>query len=101
VEASRTYAKEAKACLDEVALTLQRSADANLALVGNADGDEKNGQKLATERAVNTKTYLVGEKGIESSRIRVYTGSQKGTIVSITLIPADASFDATGDTLVE
>jgi outer membrane protein OmpA-like peptidoglycan-associated protein len=92
---------EAKACLDEVALTLQRSSDANLALVGNADGDEKNGQKLATERAVNTKAYLVGEKGIESSRIRVYTGSQKGKTVSITLIPADATFDATGDTPVE
>jgi opacity protein-like surface antigen/outer membrane protein OmpA-like peptidoglycan-associated protein len=92
---------EAKACLDEVALTLQRSSDANLAIVGNADSNEKNSQKLAAERAVNTKAYLVGEKGIDSTRIRVYTGSQNGKIVSITLIPADATFDATGDTPVE
>jgi len=92
---------EAKACLDEVVLTLQRSSDASLAIVGNADSNEKNSQKLAAQRAVNTKAYLVGEKGIDSSRIRVYTGSQNGKIVSITLIPADATFDATGDTPVE
>jgi outer membrane protein OmpA-like peptidoglycan-associated protein len=92
---------EAKACLDEVALTLQRSSDASLAIVGNADSNEKDSQKLASERAVNTKAYLVGEKGIDSTRIRVYTGSQNGKIVSITLIPADATFDATGDTPVE
>jgi hypothetical protein len=92
---------EAKACLDEVALTLQRSSNASLAIVGNAGSNEKGGQKLATERAVNTKAYLVGEKGFDPSRIRLYTGSQNGKIVSITLIPADATFDATGDTQVE
>jgi len=92
---------EAKACLDEVALSLQQNSNAKLAVVGNAVGDEKNGQKLAAQRAVNTKAYLVGEKGIDSSRISVYTGSQNGKVVSIVLIPADATFDATGDTPVE
>jgi len=92
---------EAKACLDEVTMTLLRSSGANLAIVGNADSNEKDSQKLAAQRAVNTKAYLVGEKGIDSSRIRVYTGSQNGKIVSITLIPADATFEATGDTPVE
>jgi hypothetical protein len=92
---------EGKACLDEVALDLQRNPDANLALVGNAAGGEKDGGKLAAQRAVNTKAYLVGEKGIDSSRITVYTGSQDGKIVSTTLIPAGATFDATGDTPVE
>jgi hypothetical protein len=92
---------EGKACLDEVALDLQSNPDAKLAVVGNAASGEKNGQALAAERAVNTKAYLVGEKGIDSSRITVYAGSQDGKVVSITLIPADATFDTTGDTPVQ
>jgi outer membrane protein OmpA-like peptidoglycan-associated protein len=92
---------EGKACLDEVALDLQGKSDASLALVGNAASGEKDGRKLAAQRASNTKAYLVDEKGIDSSRIAVYTGTQDGKIVSTTLIPADATFDATGDTPVQ
>lgn len=92
---------EAKACLDEVAMNLQSHPDAHLAVVGNAVGSEKDSQKLAAERAVNTKAYLVGEKGIDSSRILVYTGSKDEKVASITLIPADATFDAAGDTPVQ
>jgi outer membrane protein OmpA-like peptidoglycan-associated protein len=91
---------EGKACLDEIALDLQRSPDAKLAIVGNASGKEKGGNKLATARAVNTRTYLVSEKGIDAARITVYSGSQDGKIVSNTLVPAGATFDATGDTPV-
>jgi hypothetical protein len=92
---------DAKACLDEIALNLQQSTDATIAVVGNAAAGEKGGKKLATQRAVNTKTYLVSEKGIDASRITVYSGSQDGKTVSTTLIPAGATFDATGDTPVE
>jgi outer membrane protein OmpA-like peptidoglycan-associated protein len=92
---------EAKACLDEVALTLQHNSGATLVLVGNAASGENDGQKLAAERAVNTKAYLVSEKGIDSSRIIVYTGSQDEKIVTTTLVPEDATFDATGDTPVK
>ena len=92
---------EGKACLDEIALNLQRNSDAQLAVVGNAASGEKNGKKLSTERAVNTKAYLVTGKGIDSSRITVYTGSQDGKVVSTTLIPAGATFDSTGDTPVQ
>jgi outer membrane protein OmpA-like peptidoglycan-associated protein len=92
---------EGKACLDGIALNLQQSSDAKLAIVGNAGSQEKGGIKLATERAVNTRTYLVSEKGIDSARIAVYTGSQDGKIVSTTLIPAGATFDSTGDTPVQ
>jgi hypothetical protein len=91
---------EGKACLDQVALNLQQNADAKIALVGNAASSEKRGKKLATERAVNTRVYLVKEKGIDTSRVAVYTGSQDGKIVSTTLIPAGATFDSTGDTMV-
>ena len=91
---------EGKACLDQIALNLQSNSDAQLALVGNTASQEIGGNKLATQRAVNTKAYLVGEKGIDSARIKVYTGSQNGKIVSATLIPASATFDSNGDTPV-
>jgi opacity protein-like surface antigen len=88
---------EAKACLDEIALDLQKSSDTKLAIVGNAGHNEKG----ASARAVNTKTYLVKEKGIDPSRINLYTGSQDEKTVSSTLIPVEATFDATGATPVE
>ncbi|HMG01826.1 MAG TPA: hypothetical protein VK596_01770 [Edaphobacter sp.] len=92
---------EAKACLDEVALNLQRSSDAKLAVVGNAASNEKAGAKAAAARAVNTKEYLVTEKGIDASRVSVYTGSQDGKTVSSTLIPTGATLDQTGLTPVD
>jgi len=70
-------------------------------LVGNVAAGEKDSGKLAEKRAVNTKAYLVGEKGIDSSRITVYTGARGDKTVTTTLIPAGATFDATGDTPVQ
>ena len=92
---------EAKACLDDVSLNLQRSSDAKLAVVGNAASKERMGNKLAAARAVNTKDYLVKEKGIDASRISVYTGTQDGKTVTQTLIPAGATMDSTGITAVD
>lgn len=89
---------EAKACLDEVALNLQNNSDAKLAIVGNAASKEKHGKKLASERAVNTKAYLVREKGIDVSRITIYTGSQNSKSVKMTLVPDGATLDTAGDT---
>jgi hypothetical protein len=85
---------EAKACLDDIALNLQRSTDAKLALVGNQDAKEsatKNKKTtFAAQRAVNTKQYLVNEKGIDPSRILLYTGTDDAKTVTSTLIPAGA-----------
>lgn len=92
---------EGKACLDDVALNLQRNADAKVALVGNASTTEKGGTKIASERAVNTKAYLVGEKGIDSSRVAVYTGTGSEMTVITVLIPSGATFDSAGDVLVD
>ena len=92
---------EAKACLDDISLNLQRSSDAKLAVVGNAASGERMGNKLAAERAVNTKDYLVKEKGIDASRVAVYTGTQDGKTVTTTLIPAGATLDSTGITAVD
>jgi hypothetical protein len=100
---------EAKACLDDIALKLQSASDAKLAVVGTSTSEEKappkKGRKptgdLAAERAVNTKDYLVTEKGIDASRISVYSGSDEGKTVTTTLIPAGATLSTTGLTPVD
>jgi hypothetical protein len=100
---------EAKACLDDVSLNLQRSSDAKLAVVGNSDAKEKAPKKgkrakpvdYAGQRAVNAKDYLVKEKGIDASRVSVYSGSTDGKTVTTTLIPAGATLDTTGITPVD
>ncbi|HEY8996724.1 MAG TPA: OmpA family protein [Edaphobacter sp.] len=92
---------EAKACLDDIALNLQRSSDAKLAIVGNAASSEKAGSKVAAARAANTKDYLVKDKGIDASRISLYTGSQDSKSASSTLIPTGATLDQTGLTTVD
>ncbi len=84
---------EAKACLDQVALSLQSNSDAKLALIGNAASNERDGSTLAAQRATNARVYLVSEKGIDAARIAVYTGSQDGKTVSTIMIPAGATFD--------
>ncbi len=84
---------EAKACLDDVALNLQRSADAKAVLVGSSAPNEKHADTQAAERAVNTKAYLVNEKGIDPSRIDVRTGNAGSDTVQNYLVPAGATFD--------
>jgi outer membrane protein OmpA-like peptidoglycan-associated protein len=96
---------EAKACLDDVALTLQKQADAKIVVVGESTSAEKAPPKkksrkhvevenLAAERAVNTKDYLVTEKGIDASRVNAQTGTADGQKVENYLVPAGASFTA-------
>jgi hypothetical protein len=82
---------EGKACLDDLALSLQRSTDATLDVVGNAASTEKDGPTKAAERAVNTKDYLVKEKGIDPSRVAVFTGTDDAKVVTTTLVPSGAA----------
>jgi hypothetical protein len=100
---------EGKACLDDVALKLQSDSAAKLAVVGNATTDETTatgkrkavGTTYAAERAVNTKDYLVTEKGIDASRISVYTGTDNGKTVTTTLVPSGATLSTSGLTPVD
>jgi outer membrane protein OmpA-like peptidoglycan-associated protein len=92
---------EAKACLDDIALNLQRSPDAQLALVGDAAAGEPRRERLAAQRAVDTKAYLVSEKGIDAARILVFSGSGGEKTVSATLVPAGATFDSAQDRPVD
>ena len=101
---------EAKACLDDIALTLQSKSDAALAVVGSATAEEKMPPKhmkkgatpenFAAQRAVNTKDYLVTEKGIDASRITVYTGTGTDKKVEDYLVPSGATFGVEGATPV-
>ena len=92
---------EGKACLDDLALNLQRSTDSSLAVVGNSAPDEKMATQKAAERAVNTKDYLVKEKGIDAGRIMVYTGTAGTKVVNDTLVPAGATLDKSSLTPVD
>jgi len=106
---------EAKACLDDIALTAQRDTTAKLAIVGNSAPIKVMGKptpkkeqmatdlanKQAAERAVNEKAYLVTEKGLDASSISVYTGTAGTNSAATTLIPAGATLDQTGLTAVD
>ncbi len=85
---------EAKACLDEVALSLQQQSGASAVVVGESATGEKMGDKLAKERAVNTKAYLTTEKGVDASRIEVRTGPEGSKQVENYLVPSGATFDS-------
>jgi outer membrane protein OmpA-like peptidoglycan-associated protein len=109
---------EAKACLDEVALDLQKQPDAQAVVVGTSDAKEKDKLAkqeklalknkhlkvvdLAAERAVNVKDYLVTEKGIDAARISVATSATDGQTVEDYLVPSGATFtvDVAGTTPV-
>ena len=91
---------DAKACLDEVALDLQKQTDATVVVVGDSTAAEKTpakgkhakAEEHAAQRAVNTKDYLITEKGSDASRITVKTGTADAQEVQNYLVPAGADF---------
>ncbi len=99
----------AKAALDDVALRLQQDATAKAVIVGFATSTEVAHRRplspaatvrLAEERAVNAKAYLVSEKGIASDRIEVRhdDGPQKA---EVWIVPQGASYTGSGQTFDE
>jgi len=99
----------AKAALDDVALRLQQDATAKAVIVGFATSTEVEHRRaltpaatlrLAEERAVNAKAYLVSEKGIASDRIEVRhdDGPQKA---EVWIVPQGASYTGSGQTFDE
>jgi hypothetical protein len=101
---------EGKACLDDLALNLQRSTDSKLYVVGNSATKTVHGSRreameakrshhLAEKRAVNAKDYLVTEKGIDPSRVMVFTGTDSSNTVNDTLVPAGADTSAMSSTI--
>ena len=85
---------EAKGCLDDVALALNRESDALLVVVGKHDPQEK--PEAAAERTLNVRQYLIDEKGIDPSRIQVRTGENTGRTADNVLVPPGAKWDVGG-----
>ncbi|MBI2678517.1 MAG: hypothetical protein HYX28_07020 [Candidatus Koribacter versatilis] len=88
-----------KAALDDVALRMQREADAKVVIVGMKDAAEKP-KDVDAHRATNTKDYLVTEKQIDASRLETRTGADGGRRVEIYLVPAGATFNEGNTTVV-
>jgi len=84
---------EAKGCLDDVALEMQRESTGRLVIVGNSASDEK--PQMGADRAANVRAYLTTEKGIDASRIDLQTGTSSGRTVQNVFVPAGATY--TGD----
>jgi len=84
---------EGRACLDDIALTLEQQPDARLVLVGEHSDTEADGQLTAAERAINTRAYLANEKGIDPSRVDVRTSTTPGRQVQTWLLAPGAVFD--------
>jgi hypothetical protein len=87
---------EAKGCLDDIAIELNRDAGSVLVVVGKHDAQEK--PEAAAERTLNEKQYLTDEKGIDPSRIEVRTGESTGRSVDNVLVPPGATWDTSGTT---
>jgi hypothetical protein len=86
---------EAKGCLDEIALTLNRESSAKLVIVGRHSADET--PEAAAQRDLNVAQYLTQEKGIDSSRIELRTGGELTRSLDSILVPPGATFTP-GDT---
>jgi len=90
---------EAKGCLDDVALELQRESAGRLVIVGNYAADEK--PEAGADRALNVRHYLTVEKGIDASRIGLRVGSDSGRTVNNVFVPSGATFIQEGTTPVD
>ena len=87
---------EAKGCLDDVALTLNRESGDKLLLIGS-HGDKETDRDSA-ERAMNAAQYLTAEKGIDPARLDLRIGPDNSRAVAIMLVPPGAAVDAAGAT---
>jgi hypothetical protein len=92
---------EARACLDDIALTLHNQPDSRLVVLGEHDVNEPEGQMLAAERVINTRAYLSKEKGIDPSRVDVRTSATPGRDVETYLLAPGAKWDQTTDEQVD
>src|SRR5207237_1506398 len=92
-----------KAVLDDVAQRLQHDPETKLVIVGNQSPTEKR-RNLAAERAVDSKAYLSGgeaKQAIDASRIEVRTGNGGTKTAEYWVVPAGATFSASGTQTVD
>ncbi len=87
---------EAKGCLDDIALEMNRESDATLVVVGNHDPQES--PEASAQRSLNVKLYLTTEKGIDANRIELRTGESTGRTADNILVPRGATWNPGGTT---
>jgi hypothetical protein len=87
----------AKACLDEIAISLNHDPSAKLVMVGSHAAGER--ADAAAQRVLNAADYLVKEKGIDRARLDLRTTPVAGQEVTNTLLPAGATFDGGSDAI--
>jgi hypothetical protein len=87
---------EAKGCLDDIALTLNRDATSKLLIIGS-HADKETNRDSAT-RAMNAAEYLTAEKGVDPARLDLRIGPDNSRSVAMLLVPPGAVVDAAGAT---
>ena len=87
---------EAKGCLDDVALTLNRETSDKLLVVGSHAQHETN--RDAAVRAMNAAEYLTREKGVDPARLDLRIGPDNGRTVAMMLVPPGAVIDSAAAT---
>ena len=83
---------EAKGCLDDVALTLNRESADRLLIIGSHAANETD--RNAAERAMNVAQYLTDEKGVDPTRLDLRVGPDRSRSVAMLLVPPGAVVDA-------
>jgi len=86
---------EGKACLDDIALNMNRDPQAKLVVVGRYSPDEQPLQ--GEQRSVNVRTYLL-ERGVDGGRIDLRLGDPSGRSVDSVLVPVGATYTDVGTT---
>ena len=76
---------EAKACLDDIALTLNREYTDRLVIVGHQEAGELS--QAAAERARNESLYLIQEKGIDPARLELHASATGARSVENFILP--------------
>ena len=87
---------EAKGCLDDVALTLNRDTSSKLLIVGSHVDKEAN--RDSAIRAMNAAEYLTREKGVDPARLDLRIGADNSRSVAMMLVPPGAVIDLGGAT---
>ena len=90
---------EAKACLDDIALLLQRESSGRLVILGSYAGDES--ASRGGERGWNARQYLVQEKGVDAQRIEVRNASGSDRSATDIFIPVGATYQANDSVVVD
>ncbi|MDP9051569.1 MAG: Ig-like domain-containing protein [Acidobacteriota bacterium] len=90
---------EGKACLDDIALQLQHDPAGKLVIVGSSSADEK--ASAASERTLNSRRYLVADKGIDAHRIELRTHKGSGRTATNVLVPLGAVYPSDDSVIVD